>query len=142
MATLNPYLNFPGTAEEAFTLYKSVFGGEFLGVNRFSDIPEKDKIPADAMDKIMHIALSIGNGNILMATDAPASMGFDLKAGNNFYICVNVDSREEADRIYAGLSEGGKIEQPLGDMFWGAYYGSFTDKFGIGWMVSYENPKG
>ena len=142
MATINPYLNFPGTAEEAFAFYKSVFGGEFLCVNRFKDIPENDKIPADAMDKIMHIALPIGNGNILMATDAPASMGFTLNVGNNLYLSVNVDSREEAERIFAGLSKGGKIEQPLADMFWGAYYGSFTDKFGIGWMVSYENPKG
>ena len=140
MPTINPYLNFPGTAEEAFTFYKSVFGGEFLGVNRFKDMPESGNIPADAMDKIMHIALPLGNGNILMATDAPASMGFTLTQGNNFYISVNVDSREEADRIYAGLSEGGKIEMPLADTFWGAYYGSFADKFGIGWMISYENP--
>ena len=139
---MNPYLTFPGTAEEAFTFYKSVFGGDFLDVNRFKEVPDTDKIPADAMEKIMHIALPIGNGNILMASDAPASMGFNLTTGNNFHISVQVDSREEADRVYAGLSEGGTIEVPLADTFWGAYYGSFTDKFSIGWMVSYEKPKG
>ena len=142
MATLNPYLNFPGTAEEAFTFYKAAFGGEFLGINRFKDMPDTGRIPAEALDKIMHIALPIGNGNILMASDAPASMGFTVTAGNNFYISVNVGSKEEADRIFAALSEGGKIEMPLGDTFWGAYYGSFADKFGIGWMISYEQPKG
>jgi len=141
MATINPYLNFPGTAEEAFTLYKSVFGGEFLGVNRFGDMPDSEKLPPDTLDQIMHIALPIGNGNILMATDAPASMGFKINNGNNFYISVNVDSKEEADRVFAGLSEGGKVEMPLADMFWGAYYGSFFDRFGIGWMVNFENPK-
>jgi len=141
MATINPYLNFPGTAEEAFTLYKSVFGGEFLGVNRLGDMTDNDKLPADAKNKIMHIALPIGNGNILMVSDAPSSMGFTVTEGNNFYISVNVDSREEADHIFAALSEGGKIQMPLADMFWGAYYGSFFDRFGIGWMVSYELPK-
>ena len=105
-----------------------------MGLSRFKDIPEGGNIPDDAKDLIMHIALPIGNGNLLMVTDAPASMAFTLTQGNNFYISVNVDSKEEADQIFAGLSEGGKIEMPLGDMFWGAYYGSFADKFGIGWM--------
>ena len=95
MATINPYLNFPANAEEAFTLYKSVFGGEFVGLSRFKDIPYSGNIPDDAKDLIMHIALPIGNGNLLMATDAPASMGFTLTKGNNFYISVNVDSKEE-----------------------------------------------
>jgi len=117
MTTINPYLNFPGTAEEAFTLYKSVFGGEFLGVNRLGDSPEGDKLPAEAKNKILHIVLPIGKGNVLMASDAPSSMGFTVTEGNNFYISVNVDSREEADRIFAGLSEGEKIQMPLADMF-------------------------
>ena len=104
-------------------------------------MPEGGNIPDDAKDKILHIVLSIGNGNLLMGSDAPASMGFTLTLGNNVYISVNVDSKEEADRIFAGLSEGGKVEMPLADMFWGAYYGTFADRFGIGWMVSYEHPK-
>lgn len=141
MATINPYLNFPGTAEEAFTLYQSVFGGEFLDVTRFSDVPGDDKLPADPKNKIKHIALPIGNGTLLMGSDMSASKGLSLTYGNNFYLSVNVDSSEEADRLFARLSEGGKIEMPLADMFWGAYYGSFLDRFGIGWMVSYEPPK-
>ena len=138
MATFNPYLNFPGTTEEAFNFYKSVLGGEFLTVQRFKDTSHSGKLPSDAGDKIMHIALPIGNGNVLMATDALASMGFSLIEGNNFYICINPDSKEDAERIFNGLSEGGKIEMPLQDMFWGAYYGSFKDKFGVGWMINYD----
>lgn len=138
MAQFNPYLNFPGTTEEAFNFYKSVLGGEFLMVQRFKDTPDSDKLPPDARDKIMHIALPIGNGNVLMATDALASMGFSLTEGNNFYICISPDSKEDAERIFNGLSEGGKIEMPLADQFWGAYFGSFKDKFGIGWMINYD----
>ena len=141
MATINPYLNFPGNAKEAFTFYKSIFGGEFVSINRFSEMPDNDKIPADAKNQILHIGLPIGNGNILMASDAPASMGFTLTQGNSVYISVNVDSKEEADRIFYGLSEGGKIEMPLADKFWGAYYGTFADRFGIGWIFNYESPK-
>ena len=138
MAQFNPYLNFPGTTEEAFNLYKSVLGGEFITIQRFKDAPNGDKHPPGAGDKIMHIALPIGNGNVLMATDALESMGFSLKEGNNFYICINPDSKEDAERIFNGLSEGGKIEMPLADQFWGAYFGLFKDKFGIGWMINYD----
>lgn len=138
MAQFNPYLNFPGTTEEAFNFYKSVLGGEFIAVQRFKDAPGSDKLSPDARDKIMHIALPIGDGNVLMATDALKSMGFSLTEGNNFYICINPDSKEDAERIFNGLSEGGKIEMPLADQFWGAYFGSFKDKFGIGWMINYD----
>jgi len=137
MPSINPYLNFPGTTEEAFNFYKSVFGGEFAMLQRFKDTPDADKIPEDARDKIMHVALPIGKGNVLMATDAPESMGFSLINGNNFYICISPDSKEEADRLFNGLAEGGKISMPLQDMFWGAYYGDLTDKFGVKWMVNY-----
>lgn len=138
MAHLNPYLNFSGNTEEAFNFYKSVFGGEFLNVTRFGDTPEKDRVPAQERDKIMHIALPIGNGNILMATDALDSMGHHLKPGNNFHLSVETGSKEEADKLFNGLSVGGKITQPIKDQFWGAYFGSITDKYGINWMISYD----
>ena len=99
MAQFNPYLNFNGNTEEAFNFYKSVFDGEFISIIRFKDIPGNDQIPAEAQDKIMHIALPIGNGNILMATDAIESMGQKLTLGNNFYICITAESKEEANKI-------------------------------------------
>ena len=137
MATINLYLNFQGNTEEAFNFYKSVFGGEFTSLQRFKDTPEAGKIPASEQEKIMHIALPIGKGNVLMATDALESMGHKVIAGNNFSISIQAESKEEAERLYNGLSAGGKIEMPLQDMFWGAYFGMFTDKFGIRWMVNY-----
>lgn len=139
MATINPYLNFPGTTEEAFNFYKSVFGGEFLILQRFKDIPESDGIPPNAKDKIMHIALPIGKGNVLMATDALESMGHKVTAGNNYYISISPESKEEAEKLFNGLSAGGKIEMPLQDQFWGAYFGMFADRFGIQWMVNYSH---
>ena len=139
MPTINPYLNFNGNTEEAFNFYKSVFGGEFITLMRFKDAPEVDKIPPSDREKIMHVSLPIGQGNVLMATDALESCGHSLTPGNNFYICIAVESKEEAERLFSGLSEGGKIQMPLQDMFWGAYFGMFTDKFGIQWMVSYDH---
>jgi PhnB protein len=141
MTMINPYLNYQGTAEEAFTFYKSIFGGEFSSVQRFKDTPEADKIPAAERDKIMHIALPIGKGVRLMASDALDSMGQKLSVGNNFYLSINVDSKQEADRVFNGLSKGGKVEMPMQNMFWGEYFGMFADKFGIQWMVSFaETP--
>ena len=138
MTHINPYLNFSGNTEEAFNFYKSVFGGEFQNLTRFGDTPEKDRIPAQERDKIMHIALPLGNGYILMATDALDSMGHHLKTGNNYHLSVETGSKEEADKIFTGLSAGGKITQPIKDQFWGAYFGSITDKYGINWMISYD----
>ncbi|MEO6315820.1 MAG: VOC family protein [Chitinophagaceae bacterium] len=135
--TINPYLNFPGTTEAAFNFYKSVFGGEFSTLQRFKETPDGDKLSAALQEQIMHVSLPIAPGYILMATDAPAEMGFTLQQGNNYYIAISPDSKEEAERLYNGLSAGGKIEMELQDTFWGAYYGSFTDKFGIGWMINY-----
>ncbi len=138
MATFNPYLSFPGNTEEAFNFYKSVFGGEFTTLQRFKDTPEAGKIPEKDKNKIMHVALPIGKGNVLMATDALESMGQKLTPGNNFYISINAESKEETERLFNKLSAGGKIELPLQDTFWGAYFGMFRDKFGIQWMVNYD----
>src|SRR6478735_2525542 len=106
MPSINPYLNFPGNTEEAFNFYKSVFGGEFAMIQRFSDTPEGDKVPPGVKDKIMHVSLPIGKNNILMATDACEEMGFTLTQGNNSYICISPDSKEEADKLLHGLAEG------------------------------------
>jgi PhnB protein len=138
MATINPYLNFKGNAEEAFNFYKSVFGGEFITLQRFKDTPEAGKLSADDQQKIMHISLPIGKGNILMATDAVEPMGHKLTVGNNFHISISTDSEEETKKIFDALSAGGKVAVPLGKMFWNAYFGMFTDKFGIQWMVNYD----
>ncbi|HEY0462184.1 MAG TPA: VOC family protein [Pyrinomonadaceae bacterium] len=140
MATINPYLNFKGNTEEAFNFYKSVFGGEFATVMRFGDMPGCDemKISGDDKGKIMHIALPIGNQNVLMATDVIESMGQTLETGNQFSISLSADSREEADRIFNALAGEGKTEMPLADAFWGAYFGMLQDKFGIRWMVSHD----
>jgi PhnB protein len=138
MAAINPYLNFNGNTEEAFNFYKSVFGGEFLALMRFKDNPECEQMSEIDKERIMHIALPTGNGSALMATDALESMGQKLTVGNNFYIALSPESKEEAEKLFNGLSAGGKIELPLQDMFWGAYDGAFTDKFGVQWMVNYS----
>ena len=140
MTTINPYLNFNGNTEQAFNFYKSVFGGDFLTVMRFKDAPQQcDKLAPADKDKIMHIALPIGDGNVLMATDSLESMGQKLTPGNNFSIAIAPKSRQEAERIFHGLSTEGKVQMPLQDMFWGAYFGMLTDQFGVQWMVNYAN---
>ena len=137
MPKLNPYLNFDGKAEEAFTFYKSVFGGDFLGdVYRIGNAPGCEGLSEEEKNRVMHIALPIGK-DLLMASDIVPSMGHKLIEGNNNYVSILTDSREEADRLFNGLSAGGTIEMPLEDQFWGDYYGSFTDKFGVKWMVDY-----
>lgn len=138
MATVNSYLNFNGNTEEAFNFYKSVFGTEFSGIMRFKDAPGGDKMSAADQQKIMHIALPVGNGNSLMATDMLESMGQVLKPGNNFSLSISPESEEEALRFFNGLSAGGTIEAPFKKEFWGAYFGMFSDKFGIRWMINYD----
>ncbi len=138
MATFNPYLNFQGNTEEAFNFYKSVFGGEFLLLQRFKDTPQAGNVPANEREKIMHIALPIGNGTTLMATDALESMGQKVAFGNNFYISIHAESEAEATKLFNELSADGAIEVPLQKMFWNAYFGMFKDKFGIKWMVNYD----
>ena len=137
MATINPYLNFAGNTEEAFAFYKSVFGGEFLAVQRFGDLPGADGMPIQERDKIMHIALPIGR-NTLMATDMLESMGQRLQAGNNLSVSVEATSDDEARKIFNRLSSGGAISTPFEKMVWGAYFGMLTDKFGVQWMVNYD----
>lgn len=136
MTQINPYLNFNGNTEEAFNHYRSIFGGDFEMVMRFRDTPGCEEMPETEKNCIMHIALMIGN-NVLMGTDVPKSME-QVKFGTNSSISVSVDSRTEADRVFNGLAEGGNIQMPMADMFWGAYYGMLTDKFGVQWMVSYD----
>lgn len=139
MAKVNVYLNFNGNTEEAFNFYRSVFGGDFSLIMRFKDLPQGETpLPKEFEEKIMHISLPIGNGDILMGTDAVEGVGHKLTFGNNAHISITPDSKEEADKLYNGLSEGGKIDMPIADTFWGAYFGSFTDKFGVNWMINYE----
>lgn len=140
MARVSTYLNFPRNTEEAFEFYKSVFGTEYEGeINRFADIPpQEDQPPLAEEDKnlVMHVALPILGGHLLMGTDAPESMGFTVKPGNNIYISLQPDTREEADALFKGLTENGEVEMPMQDMFWGDYFGSCVDKFGIRWMIN------
>jgi len=117
MVTINPYLNFPGNTEDAFKFYKSVFGGEFVGLTRFKDTQDGAKLNASEKEKLMHISLPIGNGNILMATDALESMGHKLTPGNNFSLSVETESKEEANKIFKGLSNGGNVTMPQADTF-------------------------
>lgn len=140
MARVSTYLNFPRSTEDAFQFYRSVFGTEFsMPIARFRDIPAAPGQPplADAdKDLVMHVELPILGGHVLMGTDAPESMGFTVTAGNNMYINLETDSRTETDRLFAALSAGGTVEMPLQDMFWGAYFASFVDRYGIRWMLN------
>lgn len=140
MTTLNPYLNFGDNCEEAFNFYKSVFGGEFLYIGRYSEMAnEEGEEPMAEIDanKIMHVSLPIGEGSILMGSDTPSSFGAPTK-GNNMYVSINVDSVEEANRLYHGLSDGGEILMPIDKTFFAAVFGMFVDKFGVRWMVNCE----
>lgn len=138
MALINPYINFNGNAEEAFNFYKSVFGGEFATIMRFKDLSSLEHQVTEAeANKIMHIALPIGK-NLLMANDVPESMGRVNENENRSKISISAESREEADKLFNGLSAGGNIEMPIGDSPWGSYFGMFRDKFGIEWMVDFD----
>ncbi len=143
MAAVNVYLVFNGKCEEAFTFYKSVFGGEFPYVGRFGDMPPGEdgkSMSSEDAKKIMHISLPVGQGTILMGSDTAGEMAKGYKEGNNFSISVAADSREEADKLFNGLAAGGQVTMPMNDTFWGAYFGMFTDKFNINWMVNYDDP--
>ena len=138
MAIINPYINFNGNAEEAFTFYKSVFGGEFARVARFKDMASPEfQVSEHEANKIMHIALPIGS-NMLMGNDVPESMGKTNENENRSKISINCDSKEEADRLFNGLSAGGKVEFPIGDSPCGSYFGMFRDRYGIEWMVDFD----
>jgi PhnB protein len=139
MPQINPYLNYNGNAEEAFVFYKSVFGGEFTKIMRFKDLSDPEfPVSEHEANKIMHIALPIGK-NLLMANDVPESMGQTNENENRSKIAIDADSREEADKLFNGLSAGGKIEMPITDSPWGDYFGMFRDKYGIEWMVSFDS---
>src|SRR5690606_5946616 len=140
---INPHINFNGNAEEAFTFYKSVFGGEFAKIIRFKDFPNPEfPIPEKEADKIMHIALPIGS-NVLMGNDVPEILGRVNEKENRSKIAIGAESKEEADRLFNGLSAGGEVEMPIMDSPWGSYFGMFRDKYGIEWMVDYDpNYKG
>jgi PhnB protein len=140
MSSVSIYLNFARETEQAFNFYKSVFGGEFQGgIMRFSDVPASEKmppLPEEELKLVMHVSLPIIGGFMLMGSDAPQSMGFRVNSGNSVYINLMPDTREETQRLFEALSEGGIIEQELQDMFWGDYYGSFRDRFGTQWMIN------
>ena len=138
MAQINPHINFNGNAEEAFNFYKSVFGGEFAKIIRFKDIASSEfPVAENEANKIMHIALSIGK-NFLMANDVPESMGRTNENENRSKIFIIAESREEADKLFNGLSAGGAVEAPMGEIPWGSYFAMFRDKFGIEWMVDFD----
>lgn len=140
MTTVNAYLNFNGNCEEAFKLYKSVFGGEFSYMGRFKEMPPMDgkTFPAEEGERVMHVSLPISKETILMGSDTSEAMGPPVIMGTNISVSVNTDSEKEATRIFNELSMGGKIHMPLDKTFWGALFGMFTDRFGINWMVSYD----
>jgi PhnB protein len=141
MATVNVYLTFNGNCEEAFNFYKSVFGGEFPYIGRFKDMPPQPgqpAMPAEAMDKIMHVSLPVSKETMLMGSDTGGEWAANYKEGNNFSISINAGSKEEADKLFNGLSAGGQVTMPMNNTFWGAYFGMFTDKFGINWMVNFD----
>ena len=138
MAQINPHINFNGNAEEAFTFYKSVFGGEFARIIRFKDIASPEfTIAENEANKIMHIALPIGK-NVLMANDVPEIMGKTNENENRSKISISTESKEEADKLFNGLSAGGNIEMPIANSPWGSYFGMFRDKYGIEWMVDFD----
>lgn len=138
MATINPYINFNGNAEEAFNFYRSVFGGEFETLKRFKELPNPDtSISENEANKIMHIALPIGP-NVLMGNDVPVSMGKVNENENRSKISVSASSRAEADKLFMGLSKNGSIEMPMQDSFWGSYFGMFRDKYGIEWTIDFD----
>ena len=142
MATLNPWINFNGNAEEAFTFYKSVFGGEFAKVVRFKDIASAEFPVAEKEEnKIMHIALPIGTGTMLIANDVPEVLGRVNEHENRSKILISAESKEEADRLFTGLSSGGEVEGPMGDSPWGSYAGMFRDKYGIEWIIEFSPDK-
>ncbi|HQV66456.1 MAG: VOC family protein [Saprospiraceae bacterium] len=143
MTTVNVYLNFDGQCEEAFSFYKSVFGGEFSYIGRFNEMPQDENIKLSEADgnKIMHVSLPISAETNLFGSDTVGAWSPKLVQGNNYSISINASSKEEADRLFNGLSAGGQVTMPLENTFWGAYFGMFVDKYGINWMVNFdENP--
>lgn len=142
MAKINTYLNFDGKAEEAFEFYQSVWGGSFSDLQRFGDADFGANMSADDQQKIMHIALPLTDHHVLMGSDYVEGMGKPLAVGNNFHISIQAESKEEADRLFSALSDGGTIDMPLQDMFWGAYFGMLSDRYGVQWMINFDRQAG
>ncbi len=140
MPSINPYLTFLGNCEEAFGHYKSVFKQEFTYVGRFADMPPQEghAMPEEDMNKIMHISLPIGNGTTLMGSDTGGEWASKTVVGNNISISINADSKDQADELFTGLSDGGATTMPMNKTFWGDYFGMCTDRFGINWMISFN----
>ncbi len=143
MATVNIYLTFNGNCRQAFEFYGSVFGVEIPYMGTFREMPpmEGKETPEEDKNKIMHVTLPISEETVLMGSDTAGEWASNFKEGNNFSVSINAASREEADRLFNGLSEDGTTTMPMADTFWGAYFGMFTDKFGINWMVNYDDPE-
>jgi PhnB protein len=138
MTSINPYLNFMGSTESAFNFYKAALGGEFVIFQRFKDVPGGEKMKPEDQEKIMHVSLAFGKGCLLMGTDTLESMGQTVTQGNNYYISVSPESKEEADELFTKLSAGGQVTMPLDNAFWGAYFGMLIDKFGVQWMINFN----
>jgi PhnB protein len=141
MRTVNPYLTFPGNCEEAFNFYKSVFGGEFAYVGRFSEMPPQEGMPPVSetdKNKIMHVSLPISKETNLMGCD---DWGGKATYGDNIGLSISADSKEDADRLFQQLSSGGRTTMPMGDTFWGSYFGMCSDRFNISWMIGYDQPQ-
>ncbi|HCT30561.1 MAG TPA: VOC family protein [Bacteroidales bacterium] len=141
MTTVNVYLNFNGNCEDAFLFYKSVFGGEFAYMGRYKDMPPQEGMPPlkkEMDNKIMHVSLPISKETMLMGSDTGCDDTSHFKQGNNFGISITTDSKERADLLFNGLSNGGQVTMPMNQTFWGDYFGMFTDKFGVNWMVSFN----
>lgn len=144
MTTINIYLTFNGNCEEAFNFYRSVFGGDFQHVGRYKDMPPESgaNVKAEEAERIMHVSLPISKETVLMGSDTGGDWAAHYKQGNNFAVSINADSKDAANNLFNRLSEGGQVMMPMQSTFWGSYFGNFTDKFGINWMVSFqENPK-
>lgn len=138
MATINPYLTFNGNCELAFEFYRSVFGGEFATVMRMGEV-DGMPVPEEAKNKVMHVALPIGETAILMGSDTVEGLGPSVTIGNNFGVAIGTKQRDEADRLFNGLSSGGTVTMPMADAFWGGYFGMLTDKFGVNWMINADD---
>lgn len=146
MTNINPYISFDGDCEEAMNFYRSVFGGEFMGpIMRWGESPGCEegemKLAEEDKGKVMHMALPISEGNVIMASDYIDGLGPKVNKGNNITIAIGPKTREEADRLFAGLSAGGNVQMPMADAFWGGYFGAFEDKFGINWLINVDTKK-
>jgi PhnB protein len=141
MLSINPYLNFPGSTEEAMNFYKSILGGEFTAFQRYGEIPGGERMPEADKTRVIHIALQVNKTTTIMATDALSMAEATFRRGNDFSVCIQAESEAEVDRIFDGMAAGGKIEMPVNKTFWGAYFGICIDKYGVQWMINYSYNK-